>query len=145
VGDGPDRSNAEWLVRSKRLGCQVIFLGKQDSIGDILSSSDLMLLPSETESFGLVALEAMACEVPVIASNVGGIPEVVRNGRDGFLVEPGDIATMATLAAEVLSDSEKQAAMGAAARQQAHENFCSDSIIARYECFYDRIIREVDC
>jgi L-malate glycosyltransferase len=104
-----------------------------------------MLLPSETESFGLVALEAMACEVPVIASNVGGIPEVVRNGRDGFLVEPGDIATMATLAAEVLSDSEKQAAMGAAARQQAHENFCSDSIIARYERFYDRIIREVDC
>jgi L-malate glycosyltransferase len=145
VGDGPDRSNAEWLVRSKRLGCQVIFLGKQDSIGDILSNSDLMLLPSETESFGLVALEAMACEVPVIASNVGGIPEVVRNGKDGFLVEPGDIETMSTLAVEVLSDGDKQTSMGAAARRQAHENFCSDSIIERYESFYDRIIREIDC
>src|SRR5262249_50060522 len=74
VGDGPDRSSAEWLARSKRLGCQVCFLGKQDSIAEFLSIADLMLLPSETESFGLVALEAMACEVPVIASKVGGLP-----------------------------------------------------------------------
>lgn len=143
VGDGPDRSNAEWLVRSKRLGCQVIFLGKQDSIAEILSISDLMLLPSETESFGLVALEAMACEVPVVASNVGGLPEVVRDGKDGFLAQPGDLETMAARAISILSDDRRRSEMGASARRQAFENFCAYSIIARYESFYERVIREV--
>jgi N-acetyl-alpha-D-glucosaminyl L-malate synthase BshA len=143
VGDGPDRSNAEWLVRSKQLGCQVTFLGKQDSIADILSLSDLMLLPSEIESFGLVALEAMACEVPIIASKVGGIPEVVRDGEDGFLARPGDVETMAAKAIEVLSDDRKRTAMGATAREQAHENFCAYKIIALYEAFYERVIQQV--
>lgn len=143
VGDGPERSNAEWLVRNKRLGCQVAFLGKQDSIAEILSICDLMLLPSETESFGLVALEAMACEVPVVASSVGGLPEVVRHGKDGFLASVGDVETMAARAIEVLSNDGKRAAMGANARQQAHDSFCAYKIIARYEAFYERVIREV--
>jgi N-acetyl-alpha-D-glucosaminyl L-malate synthase BshA len=141
VGDGPDRSNAEWLVRSKRLGCQVAFLGKQESIAEILSIADLMLLPSETESFGLVALEAMACEVPVLASKVGGLPEVVREGKDGFLIPVGDIEMMSARAVEVLGDASKREIMGTNARQQAHENFCSDKIIARYESLYEQVIR----
>jgi N-acetyl-alpha-D-glucosaminyl L-malate synthase BshA len=143
VGDGPDRSNAEWLVRSKRLGCQVVFLGKQESIGEILSISDLMLLPSETESFGLVALEAMACEVPVVASSVGGVPEVVRHAQDGFLAPVGDVAAMAARAIEILSDDKKRAAMGANARRHAHDNFSSRKIITQYEAFYERVIRGV--
>ena len=142
VGDGPDRSNAEWLVRHKKLGCQVTFLGKQDSISEILAIADLMLLPSETESFGLVALEAMACEVPVIASNVGGLPEVVRDGLDGYLVEPRDVETMAAKAITVLADAGKHALMGANARKQADENFCAHKIIANYEDYYQRVIDE---
>src|SRR5262249_39048768 len=119
IGDGPERSNAEWLARNKGLGCQVVFLGKQDSIAEFLSVAGLMLLPSETESFGLVALEAMACEVPVIASRVGGVPEVVRDGQDGYLVETRDVDTMAARAVELLSDAKRYQAMGQSARQNA--------------------------
>ena len=104
VGDGPERSNAEWLAHNKGLGSRTLFLGKQDSIAELLGVADLLLLPSDTESFGLVALEAMACQVPVIASSVGGLPEVVRDGRDGYLVSPGDVTTMASRAIELLTD-----------------------------------------
>ena len=107
VGDGPERSNAEWLAHNKGLDNRALFLGKQDSIAELLGVADLLLLPSDTESFGLVALEAMACQVPVIASRVGGLPEVVRDGRDGFLVTPGDVTTMAARAVELLMDPEK--------------------------------------
>ena len=113
------------------------------SIAEILSISDLMLLPSETESFGLVALEAMACEVPIVASCVGGLPEVVRHEKDGFLVAVGDVDGMAARAIEVLSDDEKRMTIGANAHQQAHQNFSSDKIITRYEAFYEQVIREV--
>ncbi|MBM3800773.1 MAG: N-acetyl-alpha-D-glucosaminyl L-malate synthase BshA [Acidimicrobiia bacterium] len=143
VGDGPERSNAEWLVRNKRLGCQVTFLGKQDSIGEILSISDLMLLPSETESFGLVALEAMACEVPVVASSVGGIPEVIRNEIDGFLAPVGDVDGMAARAVEILSDDAKRTELGANARHRAQDGFSSHRIIERYEAFYEQVVAEV--
>jgi N-acetyl-alpha-D-glucosaminyl L-malate synthase BshA len=143
VGDGPDRSNAEWLVRNKQLGCKVTFTGKQESISEILSIADLLLLPSDKESFGLVALEAMACEVPVIASNTGGIPEVVRDGKDGFLAPPRDVETMSRQAIVLLSNEEKLRSMGISARQQAMDNFCSSKIIPRYEEYYQRIIAEV--
>jgi L-malate glycosyltransferase len=143
VGDGPERSNAEWLARSKRLACEVAFLGKQDSIAEILSIADLMLLPSETESFGLVALEAMACEVPVIASKVGGLPEVLRDGQDGYLAEPRDVNTMAAKAIALLSDEEKRRAMGTSARQHALRNFCSDKIIVQYEQYYEKVMDNV--
>jgi L-malate glycosyltransferase len=131
------------LARSKRLACEVAFLGKQDSISEILSIADLMLLPSETESFGLVALEAMACEVPVIASKVGGLPEVVRDGQDGYLSEPRDVNTMAAKAIAVLSDEEKRQAMGMSARQHALRNFCSDKIIVQYERYYEEVMDNV--
>lgn len=143
VGDGPDRSNAEWLVRSKHLGCKVVFLGKQDTIAEILSISDLMLLPSDNESFGLVALEAMACEVPVIASDVGGIPEVVHDEVHGFLSPPRDVESMAQKAVAILSDESRYRTMGLNARKFAKANFCSTRIIPRYEQYYERIINEV--
>ena len=143
VGDGPERSNAEWLVRNKRLASQVFFLGKQESVAEILSIADLMLLPSENESFGLVALEAMACEVPVIASNVGGIPEVIRDGQHGYLCQPRDVNSMAQKAISILADNEKRRAMGINARQSAQDNFCSTAIIRRYEDYYETVIDQV--
>jgi N-acetyl-alpha-D-glucosaminyl L-malate synthase BshA len=143
VGDGPERSNAEWMVRSKKLGCKVLFLGKQESIMDLLSISDVLLLPSDKESFGLVALEAMACEVPVIASNMGGMPEVVRDGVDGYLAPPRDVETMSHLATQLLLDDETRHSMGLSARQRAMDNFCTTRIIPRYEAYYDKVFREV--
>ncbi|HVN81487.1 MAG TPA: N-acetyl-alpha-D-glucosaminyl L-malate synthase BshA [Terriglobia bacterium] len=143
VGDGPERSNAEWMVRSKKLGCKVLFLGKQESIMDLLSIADVLLLPSDKESFGLVALEAMACEVPVIASNMGGMPEVVRDGIDGYLAPPRDVETMSRFATQLLMDDENRHKMGLSGRQRAIDNFCATRIIPRYEAYYERIIREV--
>jgi len=143
VGDGPERSNAEWLAHNKGLENRVVFLGKQDSIAELLGVSDLLLLPSDTESCGLVALEAMACQVPVIASRVGGLPEVVRDGRDGYLVTPRDVTTMASRAIELLMDSERHSTMGRNARDFAMEKFCSTKIIPLYENYYREVIRSV--
>src|ERR1700735_934081 len=107
IGDGPDRGAAEYLVRKKRLSRDVFFLGKQDSINEKLGVADLFLLPSQEESFGLAALEAMACEVPVIATNVGGLPEVVTHGLDGYLFEPRDVASAAAYALEILMRADR--------------------------------------
>ncbi len=143
VGDGPERSHAEWLSHNKALEDRVIFLGKQDSIAELLSVADLLLLPSENESFGLVALEAMACQVPVIASKVGGLPEVVRDGLDGYLVTPRDVATMASKAVELLKDAPRHRIMGLNARDFAMQKFCSTKIIPLYEEYYRQVIRAV--
>src|SRR5438552_9486259 len=91
VGDGPERPKAEWLANTHGVAQDVLFVGKQNDMSELLAISDVLLLPSELESFGLVALEAMACEVPVIATRVGGVPEVVRDGIDGYLYEVGDV------------------------------------------------------
>ena len=107
IGDGPDRGAAEYLVRKKRLQKDVFFLGKQNSVYEKLSSADLFLLPSQLESFGLAALEAMACEVPVVATNVGGIPEVVTHGVDGFLTDPGDVKSAGQYALDILSRADR--------------------------------------
>ncbi len=140
VGDGPDRFKAECLSRNKGLSEKVIFLGKQDSVAEILSVADLLLLPSENESFGLVALEAMACEAPVVASKVGGLPEVIREGIDGYLIAPKDVKAMASRTVEILSDPEKHRKMGINARKFAMEKFCSTKIIPLYEEYYHQIV-----
>ena len=142
IGDGPDRGAAEYAVRKKRLAKDVLFLGKQDRVHEKLVLADLFLLPSDLESFGLAALEAMACEVPVIATNVGGVPEVVENGVDGYLVEPGDVAGAARHAIEILSRADRGREMGLRARANAQKKFCASDIIPRYERFYERVVSE---
>jgi N-acetyl-alpha-D-glucosaminyl L-malate synthase BshA len=140
VGDGPERSNAEWFARQGGLEQKVHFLGKQDNIEDLIGISDLLLLPSENESFGLVALEAMACEVPVVASRVGGLPEVVTDGVEGFLVDAGDVPKMAECSLAILAHESRQREMGKRAREKAHARFCSKNIIALYEEYYRKVL-----
>jgi N-acetyl-alpha-D-glucosaminyl L-malate synthase BshA len=140
MGDGPDRSRAEWLVNQKGLRKKVEFLGKVDRVYEKLSIADLLLVPSEMESFGLAALEAMACEVPVIATAVGGVPEVIEHGRSGFLAPVGDVETMARNAIEILSDETRLREMGVVARWEAQTRFCSTTIIPEYERFYERVL-----
>jgi N-acetyl-alpha-D-glucosaminyl L-malate synthase BshA len=140
IGDGPDRGSAEYLVRKKRLSKDVFFLGKQDSIHEKLGVADLFLLPSQEESFGLAALEAMACEVPVLATNVGGLPEVVTAGEDGFLFEPGDVGTAARYALEILGEPGRAREMGKTARVNARRQYCSNDIIPRYEAYYEQVL-----
>jgi len=140
IGDGPDRGSVEYLVRKKKLQSDVFFLGKQDRIYEILGLGDLFLLPSQLESFGLAALEAMACEVPVIATNVGGVPEVVTDGVDGYLVAPGDVATAAKFAIQILSRADRGREMGQQARMDAKRKFCSNDVIPLYEAYYHKIL-----
>src|SRR5215468_10689466 len=142
IGDGPDRGAAEYLVRKKKLQKDVQFLGKQDQVYRLLSDADLFLLPSQLESFGLAALEAMACEVPVIATNVGGIPEVIEHGQDGFLVDPGDVKTAANFAIDILSRADRGREMGQLARTHAKRDYCSKDIIPLYERYYQRVLAE---
>jgi N-acetyl-alpha-D-glucosaminyl L-malate synthase BshA len=142
VGDGPERSRAERLARSHHIEEHVHFTGKQDNIEEFLGISDLLLLPSETESFGLVALEAMACEVPVIASRVGGIPEVVTDGVDGYLPESGDIVKMVQSALSILGDDSRRDRMGKAARETALRRFCPSNIIPAYEAIYNKVLNQ---
>jgi L-malate glycosyltransferase len=142
IGDGPDRGAAEWMVRQEDLVHDVIFLGKQDKIHEKLGLADLFLLPSTLESFGLAALEAMACEVPVIATNVGGVPEVIENGVDGYLVEPGDVVSAAKYAVEILSRADRGRAMGQQARIDARKKYCANDIIPMYEAYYEKVLTQ---
>jgi len=107
MGDGPERPAAERLARKKGISDRILFMGKVDDVHDKLGMADLMLLPSELESFGLAALEAMACEVPTIATNVGGLPEVIDDGKTGFLAPVGDVEAMSKFAIEILSDEKR--------------------------------------
>jgi N-acetyl-alpha-D-glucosaminyl L-malate synthase BshA len=140
IGDGPDRSVAEWMATQKGILDRVIFLGKQDHVQEKLGVADLMLMPSQLESFGLAALEAMACEVPCVATRVGGVPEVIEHGHSGFLADVGDVETMAKYAIEVLSDESKLKAMRQTARFEAQSRFCSTKIIPLYENFYRKVL-----
>ncbi len=118
----------------------VIFLGKQDQVTEKLALADVFLMPSELESFGLAALEAMACEVVPIATRVGGVPEVIEHGKSGFLADVGDVETMAHYAIELLSDDSRLRAMGKASRAAAQSKFCASRIIPQYEDFYRRTL-----
>jgi glycosyltransferase involved in cell wall biosynthesis len=115
-------------------------MGKVDDVHEKLGVADLMLLPSELESFGLAALEAMACEVPCIATNVGGIPEVIDDGKTGFLAPVGDVDTMTRCAIEILSDETRLREMSKLARYEAQARFCTTKIIPQYEDFYRKVL-----
>ena len=140
IGDGPDRSVAEWLAVQKGIHEDVLFLGKQDQIQEKLAIADIMLIPSELESFGLAALEAMACEVVPISTRAGGVPEVIDHGKSGYLADVGDVDTMARYAIELLSDEDHLREMGKQARAVAMERFCSTKIVKQYEDFYRRVL-----
>src|SRR5436305_6739508 len=140
VGDGSERSRAEHRARCLGVERHCTFVGKQPRIVDYLSASDVLLLPSEQESFGLAALEAMACEVPVIASRVGGIPEVVDDGVTGCLATVGDIGKMSADAARLLSDEDLRREMGRRARESAVSRYSPDLVIPQYIEFYERVI-----
>jgi len=139
LGDGPERENAEALCRQLGLCDEIRFLGKQDLVEDLLAISDLFLLPSESESFGLAALEAMACEVPVISSDVGGIPEVNIHGKTGFTSPVGDVASMAKGAIQLLQNEKMLQTFRANALHQAQQ-FDIQYILPRYEKYYQHIL-----
>jgi L-malate glycosyltransferase len=143
IGDGPDRSAAEYIVRKKKLTSDVHFLGKQDRVYQYLGQADVFLLPSDMESFGLAVLEAMACEVPVVASNTGGLTEVVEHGVDGYLHEPRDVAAAAEYALNILSRSDRGRAMGQTARINARKKYCANDVIPLYEAYYRQVIGAV--
>jgi len=136
-----DRDAAEQEVDRLKLPRDVRFLGKVDNVADILRGSDLFLLPSETESFGLAALEAMACAVPVVATAVGGVPEVVIHGETGFLTPKGDVDAMIAHSLGVLGDAALQARMRDAAARRALE-FAADRVVPRYEQLYEDVLRD---
>jgi N-acetyl-alpha-D-glucosaminyl L-malate synthase BshA len=142
VGDGPERPKAEWLANTHGISEDVLFLGKQNDMARLLSIADILLLPSELESFGLVALEAMACEVPVVATLVGGLPEVVREGQDGFLCALGDVDGMSAACLRILENPTLRVEMGKSARAHARREFCASKIVLRYEELYVQTIRE---
>ncbi|GAB3922543.1 N-acetyl-alpha-D-glucosaminyl L-malate synthase BshA [Mucilaginibacter myungsuensis] len=141
VGDGQERTDCEQLCRDLGVADQVRFLGKQDAIEEILSISDLFLMPSQSESFGLAALEAMACKVPVISSNVGGLPELNVEGQTGFLRDCGDVEGMAERAIYMLQDDDRLATFKENALARAKE-FDLALILPKYEEYYRRVIEE---
>ena len=142
VGDGPDRSNCEQLVRELNIANDVKFLGKQIELVPLLSASDLFLMPSQSESFGLSALEAMACELPVISTSVGGLPELVVHGETGYIAEIGDIERMAKYATDLLSNESRYKIFAAASRKRAVDAFSSEKIVDQYEDYYEEILSE---
>jgi N-acetyl-alpha-D-glucosaminyl L-malate synthase BshA len=140
VGDGPDRDAAQQEVDRLNLRRHVRFLGKVDNVADVLRGADLFLLPSQTESFGLAALEAMACGVPVVASRAGGLPEVVTEGETGYLADVGDVAVMTERALTILQDRALHARMRTAAATRALE-FSAEQVVPQYEKMYEDVLR----
>jgi N-acetyl-alpha-D-glucosaminyl L-malate synthase BshA len=140
VGDGPERPKA--MAEAEALGItnRVIFLGKQDSVAELMTCADLLLLPSQSESFGLVALEAMASGVPVVSSNAGGLPEVVQDGVTGHMGNVGDVEAMAEMGISILRDNKRWLEMSIAAQTVAAERFGVDVIVPQYERYYERVL-----
>jgi L-malate glycosyltransferase len=139
VGDGPERGPAERLACTLGINEGVDFLGKQDHVERLIRLAHLILMPSEMESFGLAALEAMACGVPAVATRVGGVPELISSGEDGFLEEAGDIPRLAERAIQLLTDSSLHSRMATAARRTAKARFCTEKIIPLYEAYYKQV------
>jgi N-acetyl-alpha-D-glucosaminyl L-malate synthase BshA len=144
VGDGPERSAVMYRAEKLNVVDDVIFVGKQANIADYLGVSDLFLLPSELESFGLAALEAQACEVPVISTRIGGIPEVVNDGESGYLSDVGDTEKMANDSLRLLADEEMLRAFGARGRELAVQRYATEIIIPQYIAFYEKVLNDVE-
>ncbi len=140
IGDGPDRSDCERLVRDLKLDKEVVFLGKQDRLEELLPLGDVFLMPSQSESFGLSALEAMACGVPVVSSSVGGLPELVKHNECGFIAEFGDINRMAKYTIDLLTNDKKHKKFSENARQRAVKNFDKKHIVPQYLKYYKKIL-----
>jgi len=140
LGDGPDRSRAEAFAREHDLRDRMLFLGNVPNLEEILGACDLFLLPSNAESFGMAALEAMTSEVPVIATNAGGLPEVVEDGVTGYLLPVGDVEAMAERGIELLSDDDRRKKMGKRARELAVERFDDQKIVPVYREMYQRAL-----
>jgi N-acetyl-alpha-D-glucosaminyl L-malate synthase BshA len=140
IGDGPVRMELERRAIEEGLAADVTFVGEQHDLVPWLSVADLFLLPSAQESFGLAALEAMACEVPVVASRVGGLPEIVEDGVTGFLCPPGNVEEMAERGVAVLSDPGLRASIGRAAAEMVRERYCTERVVPQYEAEYQRVL-----
>ncbi|MCJ7486181.1 MAG: N-acetyl-alpha-D-glucosaminyl L-malate synthase BshA, partial [Candidatus Aminicenantes bacterium] len=141
IGEGPERPHIQQLVKEMGLASDVHFLGEQDQLEPLFFCTDLFLLPSEQESFGLTALEAMNCGVPVVASNIGGLPEVIVHGETGYLLPVGDVEGMAAKAVEILSDPARLSLFRAQARRRAEQHFNAENIIPQYEAFYEELLK----
>jgi glycosyltransferase involved in cell wall biosynthesis len=141
VGDGPERIDAEQEARQLGVQDRVFFLGKLEAVAPLLASADLFLLPSQSESFGLSALEALATGVPVIGTRVGGLPVVVREGETGALCAVGDVDGMARAAVALLRDEAQWRSASALAASDARERFSLDQVVAQYEAFYEDALR----
>lgn len=139
IGDGPERSDTERLVREMDLTEKVIFMGKQDALVELLSIADLFIMPSQSESFGLSALEAMSCGVPVISSSIGGLPELNVHGESGYIAEIGDVDRMAKYAVDLLTNEKKYQLFSKQARERA-EKFSEDNIVPMYENYYEKVL-----
>jgi N-acetyl-alpha-D-glucosaminyl L-malate synthase BshA len=144
IGDGPDRPAAERQAAVMGLSHHVEFVGEQQDLVPWLSTADIFLLPSSQESFGLAAVEAMACGVPVVASRVGGLPEVIVDGETGFVSDPSDPRVMADKAIDLLLDAPRREAMGRAAAEDVRARFSADAVVPRYEAFYGEVLDRPD-
>jgi N-acetyl-alpha-D-glucosaminyl L-malate synthase BshA len=142
VGEGPELNRAMRMVHERGLACDVEALGEQDQVVPLLSVSDLFLLPSAQESFGLAALEAMACEVPVVASRVGGLPEVVEDGVSGYLRAPEDVDGMAAAALALLTNAELHQQFSKAGLDRVRRHFCAKRVVPQYEGYYQEVTRQ---
>jgi N-acetyl-alpha-D-glucosaminyl L-malate synthase BshA len=140
VGDGPDRSTAEWLAHDLGIQGRIHFLGKQERVNELLPLADLMLMPSEMESFGLAALEAMACKVPAVATRVGGVPELIDHGETGLLYEVGDVDGMAQGITALLTDRDRLMVMRDNARRTAQKRFCATLVLPQYVKYYESVL-----
>ncbi len=140
VGDGPDLRETQRVARTLGLGKDVEFLGEQEQVQRLLSAADLFLLPSSSESFGLAGLEAMACEVPVVAARVGGIPEVIEDGVSGYMFDLDDLDGMANAGIRLLTDPALHARVAAASRKRATDKFCDSKIVPIYEAYYREVL-----
>lgn len=140
IGDGPDRSECERLSRELNLQDDVIFLGKQDGLEEILTCGDIFLMPSQSESFGLAALEAMSCGLPVVSSSVGGLPELNMHNQTGFIAEFGDVKRMAKYTLSLLQNDKKYNIFASNARKRAVENFDIKLVIPQYEEYYKKVL-----